>query len=159
VRDQDRSKGENREESLHRYGSSTSARVAIPLGAALVAAIVLPAILLQTRDSTILPIAAPAASDSRIVQTQTQPKPAPKHHAAAPHARHVRTGAGRASGRSTPAAGHRAAPHAKPHAQHAKAHHKHAKAHAKTKHRAPTHSHKHHAPKQHAKKHHGKGKS
>jgi hypothetical protein len=104
----------------YRFGSSTSARVAIPLGAALVAAVVLPALLLQTHDSVTLPTAAPAASDSRIVHTPTQPKPVPKHRATAKHARR----AGGAAAHVTPLANAQSSPasgRAKAHPEHATA--------------------------------------
>jgi len=50
-----------------RSRSGASAPIAIPLGLALVAAIVLPAILLNAQDSDLLSFHAPAASKSRVV--------------------------------------------------------------------------------------------
>jgi hypothetical protein len=72
----------------HRFGTFASLRVAIPLGAALIVAIVLPAVLLRDRDSTIPPFAAPVASESQVVHTQAVPKA--RKRPAAPHrARHA----------------------------------------------------------------------
>ena len=123
----------NREEGLrYRFGSSTSARVAIPLGAALVAAIVLPALLLQTHDSVTLPVAAPSATESRIVHTQTQPEPVPKHRATAKRAKR----AGGATARVTPLASPQSSPassgRAKAHPEHAPAQAQRAAKNAKT---------------------------
>jgi hypothetical protein len=74
----------------NRFGTFTSLRVAIPLVAALVAAIVLPALLLHERDTAIPPFAAPVASESQVVHTQTVP--AARNHPATPrHARHTGT--------------------------------------------------------------------
>ena len=147
----------------NRYNASASARIAIPLAAALVVAIVLPAVLLHARDPGTLPIAAPAASEHRTVHTQTVAKPAPKHHATRPHVtrtRHAAIGSSHSTGRHL-APAHHVAPvrHARPHAHGRAKHDHHARKHAPGHHHAKAHPHPHPKPHPHRHaKHHPKGK-
>ena len=76
-----------KEEGLHHrsLSSSASARIAIPLGVALLAGAVLPAVILKT-DGSVVPLATPAAAKSRVVHARAEPKHLRKPQARPPRA-------------------------------------------------------------------------
>jgi len=151
--------------------SSRSARVAIPLGGALLTALALPAILLHTGDSRILPPSAPVASKSRVVNVASEPrrtvtkppvrKARPRVRRAAPAATHSASTPPSASTRAAAPVPHRAAAarvtHAKArHAQTKRAHVRHTapvEQHAARQHAARQHAARQHAARQHAHQH------